>query len=298
MPTRSHPKAADATSAATLDDVADELYGLAPEEFTAIRTAREKEARQAGDQELAAAIHRLGKPTAAAWLANQLARDRQDELQALPELGAGLRQATERLAGDELRRFSRQQHELVFALGQQARQLAQATGHRVSEATARGLEDTLHAALADEHAAELLLAGRLTEPLERNGFGAWASADPAAPAQKAPAPGPQRRPRHDQALRRAEHDLAEAERTLTDAMKARDEAEPQAADAFQAADFAKDEVEKLRKQLDEAIATASDADRRRREQAKALQQAEHAVSDAERWRAEAQERRDRQVIAE
>lgn len=298
MPTRSQPKAIDATSAATVDDVADELYGLTPEEFTATRTAREKEARQAGDRELAAAIHRLAKPTTVAWLANQLARERRAELQALPELGAGLRQATEQQAGDELRQFSRQQHELVFALGQQARQLARATGHPVSVATARGLEDTLHAALADEHAAEQLLAGRLTESLERSGFGDWAPADPAAPVQQAPAPVLKRRPGHDQERRRAEHDLAEAERALTDVMKARDEAQAHAADADQAANSAKDEVDKLRQQLDQATATASEADRRRREQARVLQQAEHAVSDAERRRAEAQERRDREVIAE
>lgn len=293
MPARSQPKAADTRSAATLDEIADELYGLAPEEFTAARTARAKEARQAGDQKLAAAVHHLAKPTVAAWLANQLAREQQNELQALPELGAGLRQATERLAGDELRQLSRQQHELVYALVEQAKQLARAGGHPVSDATARGLEDTLYAALADEHDAEQLLAGRLSEPLERSGFGDWAAADTRAPSQVAPAPAPQRRqPRRAEQLRRAERDLAEAERALTDATKTRNEAQVEAAGAGEAAVAAQGEVEELRRQLDEASAAASEADWHRRVRAKTLQQAERTVSEAERRRADAQERRD------
>jgi len=45
-----------------LDTVADELYGLPPEEFTAARTAAEKEAKAAGEMELAAQIRTLAKP--------------------------------------------------------------------------------------------------------------------------------------------------------------------------------------------------------------------------------------------
>jgi hypothetical protein len=148
MPTRSR-KSADAKSAPCLDEVADELYGLPPEEFTAARTRYEKQARQAGDRELAARLHSLAKPSVAAWLANQLVRERRDELLPLAQLGAGLREATEKLAGDELRQLSRQQHELLYALVQQARQLARASGRSVSEDTARRLEDTLQAAVAD-----------------------------------------------------------------------------------------------------------------------------------------------------
>jgi len=140
------PKASDTTSAAGLNQVADELDRLAPEEFTAARTVQEKQARQAGDRELAARIHRLAKPTVAAWLANQLAR---------------------------------------------------ATDHPVSDATAQGLEDTLYAALADEHAADQPLAGRLIDPLERSGFGDWPATGVRAPLQETPAPTSPRQPRRD-----------------------------------------------------------------------------------------------------
>lgn len=51
-----------------------------------------------------------------------------DDLQPLHVLGTGLRIATERLAGDKLRQLSRQQHELVHAMVEQAQVLAGTTG--------------------------------------------------------------------------------------------------------------------------------------------------------------------------
>jgi hypothetical protein len=291
MPTRSR-KPADAASVPCLDEVADELYGLPPEEFTAARTRYEKQARQAGDRELAARVHSLAKPSVAAWLANQLVRERRDELSPLAQLGAGLREATEKLAGDELRQLSRQQHELVYALVQEARQLARAAGHSVSEDTARRLEETLQAAVADEHAAEQLLAGRLTESLHHTGFGDTSAPDAGAPRQ-ASEPAKRQQPRGDEYMRRAEHDLAEAERAVTDATKTRDDAQAEAAEADKVAEAAEVEVERLRQLLKEANAAASEADRRRREQVTAERQADHAVSEAERRRADAQRRRDR-----
>ena len=290
MPSRSR-KPADA-SVPSFDEIADELYGLLPEEFTAARTRYEKQARQAGDRELAARVHSLAKPSVAAWLANQLVRERRDELSPLAQLGAGLREATEKLAGDELRQLSRQQHELVYALVQEARQLARAAGHSVSEDTARRLEDTLQAAVADEHAAEQLLAGRLTEGLHHTGFGGTSAPDAGATVRETSKPVKRKQPRDDEYMRRAEHDLAEAERAVTDATKTRDDAQAQAADADQIAAAAEDEVQRLRQLLNEASAAASEADRRRREQATAVRQAEHAVTKAERRRAEVQRRPD------
>jgi len=88
---------------AGIEEIADELYGLPPEEFTAARTRYEKEAKAAGARDEAAHIHSLAKPTVTAWLANQLARTHRDELEPLLEVGAGLRDATRNLDGDQLR---------------------------------------------------------------------------------------------------------------------------------------------------------------------------------------------------
>ena len=274
--------------APSLDQVADELYGLALEDFTAARTRYEKEARQAGDRELAATVHHLGKPNVAAWLANQLVRERRDELQALSALGASLRQATDRLAGDELRQLSRQQHELVYALVQQARQLARDAGRTVSDDTARSVEETLHAALADEYAAEQLLAGRLTEPLHRSGFGDWAAPGSAPPftgitartAGPTAAPAPTPLLDHHVDLAKAARETAK--RALRDAATAEGEARTRADQADRAAEAAQNEVLRLRQRLDAAVADADEAQRHRQGRAAALAQAEQALSDAER----------------
>src|SRR2546423_15505531 len=104
-----------------LEEVADELYGLPLGDFVAVRNARAKEAKAAGDRDLSAAISALAKPTKAGWLTNQLVRRRRDEIAPLLELGAGLREATASLSGDQLRELTRQQGRLVHALVQQAR---------------------------------------------------------------------------------------------------------------------------------------------------------------------------------
>jgi len=159
------------------EEIADQLYGLPPEEFTAARTRFEKEAKTAGDRDAAARIHALAKPTVTAWLANQLTRDHRDELESLLQLGAGLRDATRDLAGDQLRALSRQRNELISALVQHGRQLARAAGRSVSEDATRALADTLHAALADEDAGTLLVAGRLVDALHSSEFGTGFGSD-------------------------------------------------------------------------------------------------------------------------
>lgn len=176
-----------------LESVADELYGLLPSEFTEVRNARAKEARAEGDRELAEQIRSLRKPTTTAWLANLLVREHGDELQPLLELGAGLREAQASLQGDALRSLSRQRHQLVYALVDQAKASARAVGQRVSDATARELEETLEAALADEEAADALQTGQLVTALEHVGFGgfgestALATVTPLRPRGGAPA---------------------------------------------------------------------------------------------------------------
>lgn len=55
-------------------EVVIELYGLAPEQFTAARNRVAKAAGDAGDGPGSAAIKALRKPTLAAWLANLLVR--------------------------------------------------------------------------------------------------------------------------------------------------------------------------------------------------------------------------------
>jgi hypothetical protein len=287
------------------DEVADELYGLPPDEFTAARTRYEKEAKAAGNREEAAHIRALAKPSVTAWLANQLAREHRAELEPLLELGAGLRDATRNLAGDQLRELSRQQSKLVYALVQQARQLARNAGRSVSEDVARGLDETLRAALADEEAGSLLLAGRLTDALQTSGFeSAFGGSNGTGDAKVIPITshkdsGGRRGASEDERLR-AEQRLVDAQRALADATASLESAQAEATEVEAAAVAAQQRVEKLRQQLDEgrqrlddASNAASDSERRRRDQAAVVQRAERAVQAAQRKAADAQDDRDR-----
>ncbi|MET9452582.1 hypothetical protein [Streptomyces cinerochromogenes] len=148
-----------------LDAVADELYGLRPEEFVAARDRRALDARKAGDEALAKEIGALRRPSLAAWVSNLLVRRQREEVEPLLELGEELRRAHRELDGGRLRRLARRQSEVIGALGRQARRLAAEAGRPVGEGVQREVEETLHAALADPEAGRTWAKGRLVKPL-------------------------------------------------------------------------------------------------------------------------------------
>ncbi len=154
-----------------LDDAAEELYAVAPEDFLAVRATLVARAREEGDRPLATAIGKLRKPSTAAWLINLLAYEAEDDLAALLDLGAAMRHAQARLSGPELRTLTQQRHQVVRALATQAHHLASERGDRPSRTVLDQVSDTLLAALADPEAAEQVRAGHLTNPLSYSGFG-------------------------------------------------------------------------------------------------------------------------------
>src|SRR3954453_1723456 len=102
-----------------VDAVADELYEVPPEEFIAVPTDRQNQAKADGDKALAKEIGALPKPSAAAWACNLLGREHREEIENLVELGPLLREAQENLAGDQLRALDVQRRQLVAALTRQ-----------------------------------------------------------------------------------------------------------------------------------------------------------------------------------
>ncbi|WP_158580070.1 hypothetical protein [Geodermatophilus marinus] len=198
---------------AQLDALADELYDVPPEEFTAARRRAQERARTGGDRALAAAVGRLPRPSTAAWVCNLLARERRAEVEGLVELGGLLREAQESLAGDQLRALDRQRAALLAALTRQAVALARERGHRVSGAVETQVAGTLRAALADPDAGGALLVGRLTTALSYSGLGTTGTRPdlrvvPAPPAARPAAP---RRRVRQQEARRREAEAREAE---------------------------------------------------------------------------------------
>jgi hypothetical protein len=130
-------------------EIAERLYGLLPEEFTAARDAEAKRIRASGDRESASAIAGLRRPSLAAWLVNALVRHRHDEVEQLLALGEALRSAQQGLAGDQVRALGRQRQQVLALMGRQARALARELGHPVSEDVGLEVEQTLGAAMAD-----------------------------------------------------------------------------------------------------------------------------------------------------
>jgi len=154
-----------------LDSISGKLYGMSPDAFTSSRSAEVQSARSAGNRELAAAVAQLRRPTVGAWLANQLARERKDELEALLDLGTSMRKAQQAGDGSELRLLARQRRQMVASLVSEARKLARTRDQRLSENTTRELENTLEAAVATADAANALRSGRLNVGLTYSGFG-------------------------------------------------------------------------------------------------------------------------------
>ncbi|MEU3933747.1 hypothetical protein AB0E85_17150 [Streptomyces sp. NPDC029044] len=231
------------------DSVADELYALRPEEFTAARASAMASARTAGDRELAGRIGALRKPSLAAWVSNLLVRNSPGEVEPLLRLGESLRQAHQDLDGAQLRELSRRQHALIRALSLQARQLAKEAGHPIGEGVQREVENTLHAVLADPEAARAWAGGRLTKPLDAAvGFPAVAAG--ARPQRPAPAPAPSRRPDRktgEQRRRRLDRAREEAEAAERELRELRDEAVA----AGRAAEEAKRQVDALQRHVEE-----------------------------------------------
>ncbi|MCE3554302.1 hypothetical protein LWC33_22960, partial [Pseudonocardia sp. RS11V-5] len=154
-----------------VEAAADELYGVAPDDFVPVRDELVAEAKEAGDKEAAKAIGRFRRPTQAAWLANLLARERGDQLDALLDLAEELSSAQRTLDGVQLRHLSAQRSKLVGAMAREARRLAAEDGHRVTESVEKDLRGILEAALADEEVADEVRSGRLTRTVSWSGFG-------------------------------------------------------------------------------------------------------------------------------
>ena len=167
----------------TLDDVAQELYGLPPEEFTEVRNARAKEIVAAGDRELAAEVRKLPKPTVAAWLVNALVRTRGRDVEELIALGPELREAQRNRARPDMRRLADRRRDVIRDLVGAASQQATEAGHSMASQVQRQVEETLEATVADEESAAAVRAGRLSNPLAFIGFGGDGTSTPWPPTE-------------------------------------------------------------------------------------------------------------------
>ncbi|MGO4691077.1 hypothetical protein [Glaciibacter sp. 2TAF33] len=299
-----------------LADVAAELYGLVPAEFTAARTARAKEARTGGDAALAKTIGALPKPATSAAVLNLLVRARPDELERLFELGAALRAAQDELDRTELQRLGRARQELVRAIARQGTAIAVELGMTVSPSAVNDVEQTLQAALADPDAEGAVRTGCLIRPLASTGLepvdtthalaipssgGTAAKGDGTRPASGTDAEHRDEAGDSAAARGRAAREAAaskrreEAQRAADEAIRHSEEAETRLAEVERSIDdlsprraALEDELTDLQQKADEVTtmiaALARESDRLERERAAAADRADTALARERRAR--------------
>jgi hypothetical protein len=205
----------------------DELYAGAPAEFVARRDDLARQARGAGERELATRIKALRRPSVGAWYLNTAARSGLTSLRELLHLGEELREAQSSGNFAGLRDLAARRGPLV------ARVINDLTAHLAqlgTTTTATGLDEvrtTLASALADPEVAEQLIRGRLDRPHVYSGFGELPSAPAVVEAE--PASGPADAPPVDApqvdnraAIEAAERELRSAEADLDDAAHRRE----------------------------------------------------------------------------
>ena len=245
-----------------LDDAADDLYALPPDEFTAARKAKATEARRAGDRQLAKTIGELRRPTVSAAIINQLTRGHPELIDGLLTLADEMRQAQVALAGEDLRQLSARRNEVVSALVEEGRRLAAEQQHPLTASGESEMTATMQAALADPDAAEAVRSGRLTSALQYSGFGMASDVVQAQPLKRRterPAPPPR--------AAAAPHDAQEAHRKEVAVATA----------ALTAAQSRLDEVAEVASRADKAVA---DTQRRRREAAERIAELERQLAQA------------------
>ena len=192
------------------------------EEFTPTRNELAKSLRSDGDAEAADWVKGLKKPSRAAWLVNQLAARKPEEVRRLLDVGEELRAAQEEmLAGsadrDKLREAGARERKTIDSLVGTAEAIGREYG--VGSQILDRVGETLQAATSDPEVAEAIEKGRLVREQRASGIGMVGTATPKAPARgrkKGETDAAERRARQEQAKRRkdAERKLAAAEKRL------------------------------------------------------------------------------------
>ncbi|HEY9411331.1 MAG TPA: hypothetical protein VIP77_17260 [Jiangellaceae bacterium] len=281
----------------------DELYDLPLEDFVAARDALARQVRVDGDRATSADVRALAKPTTAAWWANQLARQRSDDIERLLVLGDELRAAMASADRQQMRTLSPQRQVVVQELLGAAHELSSATGRRLSGDVADKLRETLDAAVVDPAAGQAVRTGRLSQSLRHVGFGvvdengepanvvsltavraartrtsAGSASEAAGAVEAVDAVEEKARQRREQAQRR----VRETEAALADADARVDELAGNLDELTSSVDDAEGRITALRAELEaaeDALARAREAERRGHRR---LEEARRASADARR----------------
>ncbi|TFV55054.1 hypothetical protein E4P42_23985 [Mycobacterium sp. PS03-16] len=256
------------------DDPLDQLYAVAPEEFTALRTRLAAAAKKRGDAAAAKEIAGARKPTVSASVVNRLVHADPGARDRLAELGEQLRAAHAAMDGGRLRDLSARQRKLVDEL---TRAALRAAGVGAPSAALRDdVTDTLQAAIADPEVTARL--GRLTKAEQWSGFGGFGET-----AMVLSSPAPPKKPTKPSKASNAPEDRRQApeERRQRDQAKAvLAAAERAKADADEAMGHRQSDLATARLRVDDARNRLARAEQALSEAEQALREAEAAYGDA------------------
>jgi hypothetical protein len=276
------------------------LFKLPLGEFTAARNTLATQLKKAGQAVEASEVKALAKPSASAWVVNQLYWRHRESFNRLLATGERLRRAHAKdLTGDGARDAVNARREAMAELTRLAELIVLRDGnHSATRDLMRRVTTTLEALSSYAKSPEAPIAGRLTDDLQPPGFEAVAGLLPEGGKRKASGQIPMALPHAEPVTRRAtnagagqrdEKDrkklvaaakaaVRDAERTLSAARK---QAERAAAKAEGAVKRAK-QVEAQRAQIEKQLArVANDAASAQADATKAAAGATQATKAAE-----------------
>jgi hypothetical protein len=236
----------------------DQLYSVPPEQFTAARNELANSLREDGQRSDAEKVRGLRRPSLGAWVLNQLARTRPQEIARLVKAGERLRKIQASGKGD-LRVATQEERAVAGELLAHARSILEESGRAPTEAALQPVRTTLAAAAADPTAAEQLREGRLAGELEPPAFGGLLGQMP----RRSPRERKQTAQRTTKAQERKarERELAEARARLSSAERAAEERERQAERLRGEWERAKEEAKAAKAELKAASANVKAVER-------------------------------------
>ncbi|HEY1596133.1 MAG TPA: hypothetical protein VGF74_12100 [Thermoleophilaceae bacterium] len=270
------------------DDGVDALYGLPLDEFTPARDALAKELRGSGERDAAAWVKALKKPSAAAWVVNQLARSQGRDAKQVLDTGDALRTAQERaLAGKgkpgELGGATREHADAMSALLAKAPGPLDGDGHSPSNATLERAEETLRAIALDDEARAGFACGRLTRGRQAAGLGfPLGDAGESAPKKSGRAEKEKPQAKRDDAKKEKERERARKEKdsaraALKDARSRHRDQQKQVADRSRELSAVEREAESIQRKLAKATDALEKARAKESDTEAALEEAEQAA---------------------
>jgi hypothetical protein len=283
-------------SLATLEEVLDQLATAPPSEFTRERNALVARLTKLGQNDAAARVKAVPRPTVAVWVVNRLAREEPKAVEQLITAAEHMRAA--QLRRGDLRAASASHRATLAHLSERAGAMLRELGVGATHKVLLRVETTLTAAAADRELRRALRKGRLEREVAARGFEVFAGEKlPPAPRGKVQAHTPKEgtaaidesrasRPADIVATERQDARLKEASGELA-------RAEAEAAKRNEQLTVARQRVTELRQLLQQATRAETEATREQKQATTALQAARRAVRAAEgplrgkkrKWRA-------------